>query len=91
MLTDLIVAGLLVASSAGLPPTGGVRPAPAGAQPETGTEAIACAGGRASDRAALLEAHAGFAALPPFSLARTPVSTATRPGPGDKGDPGCKS
>lgn len=92
MITDLLVAGLLVASSADLAPAGGGRPATAGAHPASQSEvALACADPRASDRAALLEAHAGYAALPPFSLARAPLPAAPRTAPDGKGAPPCKS
>jgi hypothetical protein len=92
MITDLLVAGLMVAVAPDVP-----APSPAKhATPERYSEA---SGGRAhcseegiaGSRAALLEAHATYAALSPFSLARQGGGSATPTGSKAKNADGCKS
>jgi hypothetical protein len=71
MLTDLLIAGMMIAVAPDLPILGVARPAAQEQRTEAVTGASLCQGNeRTGSRIALLEAHASFAALPPFSLAR---------------------
>ena len=90
MLTDLLVAGLMVAATPNLPDSGGSKPTIPEKNSEARTDAPAC---ESESRIALLEAHASFAAMPPFSLARLSSGTANpaRTGPREKDAGGCKS
>lgn len=92
MLTDLLVAGMIVALASNVPAPSPAKPA----APEQRSEAPAgqahCAQeGSAGSRAALLEAHATSAALYPFSLARQGGGSATPTGSKAKDADGCKS
>ena len=90
MITDLLVVGLLVAAAPDLPIVGAIKPPTPEQRSEETTGAGAChkAAGPGS-RAALLEAHASFAALPPFSLARVGAGSSGANESKDTG--GCKS
>ena len=73
MLTDLLIGGLLLASSPAQAADVGVQPAPASLRSDARPGTPPCVElSRASGRSALLEAHAAYAGLAPFSLARTP-------------------
>jgi hypothetical protein len=90
MLTDFLVAGLMVAATPNLPGSGGSKPA----IPEEHSQALAVAPAcQAESRIALLEAHASYAAMPPFSLARLSPGPANpaKTGPREKDAAGCKS
>lgn len=94
MLTDLLVAGLMVATTPHPPDFGTAKspaPTPRG-QAVSGVHACQ-EEARNGARNALLEAHASFAALPPFSLARLGATTggSSQPVAKDKESPGCKS
>ena len=88
MVTELLLAGLLLASSAGPWPIGAAQPAPVGLHSDARPDGQACG---SDPRSALLEAHAAYAALPPFSLVRIPATVAPKDAPAVKGIPGCKS
>jgi hypothetical protein len=90
MLTDLLVAGLMVAATPNLPGPSESKPTIPEKHSEARTDAPAC---QPESHIALLEAHASFAAMPPFSLARLNSGTANpaRNGPKEKDAGGCKS
>ncbi len=92
MFTDLLIAGLMVALAPDVPAPSPAKPA----APEQRSEAPAGQAhceqeGSAGSRAALLEAHATYAALYPFSLARQGGGSATPTGSKAKEAQGCKS
>jgi hypothetical protein len=72
MLTDLLVAGLMVAAAPDLLHPGAAKASPL-AEPSAARAVPALCPGEARARyqIALLEAHAAYAAMAPFSFART--------------------
>ena len=92
MITDLLLAGLLLASSPDLSSLGSPHPAPVGLRSDARQIVQACTGdSRTPGQQALLEAHAAYAALHPFSLVRIPPAAGAKAAPGGKGIAGCKS
>lgn len=90
MFTDLLVAGLVVALAPNVPAPSPAKPATSQQRSEAPAGQSHCAQeSSAGSRAALLEAHAGYAALSPFSLARQGGATPT--GAKAKDADGCKS
>ena len=99
MITDLLIAGLLVASAPDLLPSDSLKSAPLEHRSDAARGVRTCPG-EAQDRSrnALLEAHAAYAAMAPFSLARiAPGSAPVIQDPArevvaaDKGSSGCRS
>ena len=71
MITDLLVAGFLIAAAPGLPPHGTPKPAEHLPQPAAAAPLALCAARTpAASQMALLEAHARSGGFTPFSLAR---------------------
>ena len=71
MLTDLLVAGLMIAVAPDLAPPSLVKPAAPEQRSDTAAGPGPCQGDQHKEaRIALLAAHASFAAMHPFSLAR---------------------
>ena len=92
MLTELIIGGLLLVSSPAQSVEPGALPAPASLHSESRQGGAACVeGNRPPGRSALLEAHAAFSALAPFSLARTPSPASPTAAPMQGSAPECKS
>lgn len=96
MITELLMTGLMVAAAPGAlshEATKPVQDTPRGESHAVQPQCLAEA--RAASQAAMLEAHARFAALPPFSLARigsgSPATASSDDSPKAKDAPLCKS
>lgn len=94
MLTDLLVAGLMVAAAPHAPGPETAKAPVRAPHSQAASGPQACHGeAREGTTMALLEAHASFAAMPPFSLARLGAAAGVQPGTGtrEKDAAGCKS